>query len=121
VLVGYCVLRMRMRMSQGMKPITIDADPVEQIEVNLVGVPYQINPPKAALAMRLAVEAKTMGEDPSAVNAVMDSWMDKAFGKSTAKAVRKRLEDDKDLLDIQHVMLLMEKIIEAQTEANPTS
>ena len=101
--------------------IVIEAEPVSGIPVTLVGKDYMINQPKSALSMRMAVESKKAGDDPGKVFEILDVWIDKAFGKENAKKVRKRLDDENDLLDIQHVMTLMEKIIEVQTDGNPTS
>lgn len=101
-----------------MSDITIDADPVSTVSVKLVGKEYDITPPKAALAMRLAVEAKLYQDDPSKMAEVLEVWMKRAFGEKVEK-VQKRLDDEKDLLDITHIMALMEKVIEKQT-GNPT-
>jgi hypothetical protein len=101
-------------------PISITAEAVEPIEVSLVGVDYMVNPPKAAFAMRMAVEAKLYEEDPAKMAQAIDGWMKKAFGPEY-EPVLKRLNDEEDLLDVGHIMLLMEKIIEVQTEPDPTS
>lgn len=100
--------------------IVIEASPVEPIEVELVGKKYTITPPKTALAMRMAVTSKINGDDASAASELVNVWMDKAFGKEVAETVRDRFEDDEDLLDIPHVMQLMEKVFEVQS-GNPTS
>lgn len=101
-------------------PITIDAKAVEPIDIKLVGKPYTIQPPKAALAMRLAVESKLYADDPSKMADILNVWMDKAFGDKADK-VRKRIEDDDDLLDIMHIMALMEKVIEVQMDEDPST
>ena len=101
--------------------ITIDAQPVGTIVVNLVGVKYNVKPPKTAIAMKFAVQAKVFKDEPEKIMEVMTEWMDKAFGKAISKKVQKRLENEADDLDIPHVMALMEKIIEVQTEGDPTS
>ncbi len=76
-------------------------------------------PPKTALAMRLAVDAKLHQDDPSKMLDVLNMWMSRAFGKDVVK-VQKRIESADDLLDITHIMSLMEAVIEQQT-GNPTS
>lgn len=101
-------------------PIVITADPVEPIEVSLVGVDYLIHPPKAALAMRMAIESKLYADDPEKMAQALDGWVRKAFGKEYP-ALQARLDDETDLLDFPHVMTLMEKVMEAQTEPDPTS
>lgn len=100
--------------------INIVADPREPITVNLVGTEYVVKPPKAALAMKLAVTAKSAEEDPSAMMAAVNQWISIAFGKVGAKAIQKRLEDMDDDLDFPHIMQLMEAMIERAT-GNPTS
>ena len=100
--------------------IEIKADPRTPIKVSLVGVDYELNPPKSALAIKLAVQAKTAGDDPTLVLQAIDEWVDKAFGKKNATAVRKRLDDENDDLDTPHLMQLMEAVIEASS-GNPTS
>lgn len=102
-----------------MTEINIEAGPVTTIPVTLVGTRYEVRPPKAALAMRMAVEAKTFTDDPEKMMAVLTVWMKQAFG-SALPEVRRRLEDPGDQLDITHIMSLMEKITEAQT-ATPTT
>lgn len=100
--------------------IEITAEPAAPIEVVLVGVDYKIQPPKSSLALKLAIRAKTAGEDPTLMLEAIDEWINKAFGKTNGAKIKKRLDDPDDLLDINHVMQLMEKIVEATT-ATPTT
>lgn len=100
--------------------ITIEADPVSTLSVNLVGKTYEIKPPKAALAMRLAVESKLYQDDPAKMADILDLWIKKAFG-TKAEKIKARFEDEDDDLDITHIMVLMERVIEKQTGGNPTS
>lgn len=102
-------------------PIVIDAQPVEPIDVTLVDKKYTINPPKAALAMRLAVESKIYSDDPSKMADILGVWVKKAFGEEKAEKIQKRLDDNDDLLDITHIMALMEKVIEVQMDEDPSS
>lgn len=99
--------------------IVIEADPVVTIPIDLVDKRYDIYPPKTALAMRLAVESKLYQDDPAKMVEVLDEWIKRAFGDK-AKSIHKRLQDEKDALDIQHIMALMEKVIEHQTGGDPT-
>jgi hypothetical protein len=103
--------------------IVIEAEARETIPVTLVGVEYQITPPKWALAMKMAVQAKTTAkDDPTVMIETIYEWVDKAFGKTQAKKVRARLDDENDNLDFKHLMVLMEKIVEVQAEEEtPTS
>lgn len=103
-----------------MSDITIKADPSKTITIELVDKQYDITPPKAALAMRLAVESKLYQDDPSKMADVLNVWIKKAFGDKAEK-IHKRLDDEDDLLDITHIMTLMEAVIEHQTGGNPTS
>jgi hypothetical protein len=93
--------------------ITITAEPRAAIPVDLVGVRYTVQPPKSALAFKLAVQAKSAGEDPEQMLTTIDEWIEKAFGKKQATAIRGRL-------DINHLMQLMEALIEEGSK-NPTS
>lgn len=105
------------------QPIVIEAPEVETIDVTLVGQHYDLIPPKTAMALRLAVEIKQVkDEDPVVMMGLLDRWLDFAFGgKKKADAVRKRLEDPNDRLDVVHLVTLMEKVIEVQMPENPTS
>lgn len=100
--------------------INIGASAPEPINVTLVDKKYTITPPKAALAMRLAVESKLYADDPAKMADILDLWIKKAFGEKADK-IKARLDDEDDLLDITHVMILMEKVIEAQMDEDPTS
>lgn len=102
-----------------MVEINIDAKPVEPIHVNLVGKGYEITPPKAALAMRMATEAKLFADDPSKMIEVLNAWIRRAFGDKAEK-IQRRLDDEDDALDIFHIMELMEAVTEAQT-TDPTT
>lgn len=101
----------------------ITSDPREKIKVDLVGVRYDVWPPKTALAIRLAKRALALQgdvEQASELFDVLDTWIDMAFGKPIAKKVRARMEDGEDDLDFPHIMKLMEALIERST-GNPTS
>lgn len=100
--------------------IEIKAEPKAALDVELVGENYNIHPPKASLALKLAVRAKTNADDPGLLLKTIDEWIDVAFGKAGAKAIHKRLDDPNDVLDIEHIMKLMEAVIE-ETSGNPTT
>jgi hypothetical protein len=102
-----------------MTNIVIEAKPRESLLVSLVGVEYQIVPPKAALALKMAVHGKTAGDDPSAMIDTLYEWIDLAFGDQSKK-VKARLESPTDDLDIDHISTLMGAVIEA-VSGNPTT
>lgn len=101
--------------------IEILADPRAKISVNLVGVRYEVEPPKTALAIQLARQASTAQDDPAGLFTLIDTWMDSAFGKPMAKKVRARMQDPTDALDFPHVMRLMEALVQRAANGNPTS
>lgn len=101
--------------------INITADPREKITICLVGVNYEVHPPKTALALKLAVRAKQAGDAPDLMMAAVDEWITKAFGKTEAKKVQARLENETDDLDFPHIMQLMEALIEQATGTPTTS
>jgi hypothetical protein len=100
--------------------LSIVADPREKITISLVGVEYVITPPKASAALKMAIQAKGGDDDPAEYLAALTGWAQKAFGKATADKVMKRLDDDEDDLDLQHLTQLMEGVAEL-TAGNPTS
>lgn len=97
--------------------ITVTAEPREKIHIMLVGVEYDILPPKASFGLKLVAVS---GNDPTAYGSMMDEWIVKAFGKVGAKKIQARLVDEADDLDYPHIMKLMQAIAEAAT-GNPTS
>lgn len=105
--------------------LEIEAAPRKSIPVRLVGVMYEVTPPKAGMALRIASKAKGIDtsnpDDFDAAMELIDEWMVKAFGKKNAKAIRERMEDDDDALDFPHLTTLMEKLITMAASGNPTS
>lgn len=99
--------------------ITIDAKPVEPIEVSLVGKDYKIVPPKASALMAMTEGMKDKDEDDMGMEDIK-KFVDILFEKKDVNPVMKRLADSSDLLDIQHIMTLMEQVMEAVQE-NPTT
>lgn len=99
--------------------IVIDAEPVETMDVKLVGVDYKITPPKTSLLME--VTDKMQGKNEEDVTSEdLYRFVDLMFTKGDATKVKKRLGDPKDRLDIDHVMTLLDKIMEA-VQPNPTT
>lgn len=101
-------------------PIVIEAEAPQTLAIDLVGVRYNIVPPKAALAMRMARNAEKARTNPELAVAELDSWIGHAFGKKGAKDIQKRLEDPADALDIIHIAKLMEALAE-RLSGNPTT
>lgn len=102
------------------KRIVIDAGDTTDIPVNLVGVEYLVNPPKATVAIALAQRIEESRENPGALLDELHGWVRAAFGKKQAKAIIERLGDPDDRLDIPHIVQLMQKITEAAT-GDPTT
>ena len=103
------------------KRIVIDVEPVEPITVGLgEGFEYLVTPPKSTLAIALAEELKSAGEDPAKLMSSMQGWIEKAFGKKQSAKVMARLQDEEDPLDIKHIIELMQQLAEVQT-GDPTT
>lgn len=99
--------------------ITIDAEPVEPLEVTLVGKEYKVIPPKASALMSISDSMKGKEEDDMGLSDIK-GFVEILFQKKDVAPVMKRLTDGSDRLDVDHVMKLMEKVMEAVQE-NPTS
>lgn len=99
--------------------IVIDAEPAETLDVKLVGVDYKITPPKTSLLMQ--VTDKMQGKEEEDVTSEdLYRFVDLMFTKTDSVKVKKRLNDPKDALDIDHVMSLLDKLMEA-VQPNPTT
>lgn len=106
----------------------IDATPREERRIKLVGVAYNVKAPKAGFAMKLASlgispEELSKGGDWSTVPAIMgfiNDFIDSVFGPDQGEEVKARLVDNTDDLDLDHVMLLVDRLME-KAAANPTS
>lgn len=100
--------------------IDIAAEPRSVLPIRLVGVEYSIVPPKNAFTLELA--SRTTDDDLRTAKATHDliySWIDQAF-RDDAPKVRERLADPLDDLDLDHIMLLIQRVVEAQS-GNPTT
>lgn len=99
--------------------IVIDAEPAETLDVKLVGVDYKITPPKTSLLMQ--VTDKMQGKEEEDVTSEdLYRFVDLMFTNTDSVKVKKRLNDPKDALDIDHVMSLLDKLMEA-VQPNPTT
>ena len=103
-----------------MTMIEITAEPVKTVRVKLVGIEYNMKPPKGSLAIVLGKKMQASAEDPDGMLRALSDWITIGFGKKEATAIMKRLEDPDDDLDFTHIMQLMQKVAEATT-GNPTT
>lgn len=99
--------------------IVIDAEPVETMDVKLVGVDYKIKPPKTSMLMEVTDKMQGKAEEDITSDDLY-RFVDLMFTKTDATKVKKRLTDPKDDLDIDHVMTLLDKLMEA-VQPNPTT
>lgn len=82
-------------------------------------VVYTVRPPKAALALRMAQQAKRAGSDSGGMVDVLYDWINRAFGRD-APEIMERLDADDDTLDLPDVMKLMEVLGERAAGVPPT-
>lgn len=109
-----------------MSEIVIEATPEERkapkpVPVTLVGVDYQITPPKAGMAIAAArFRNSTEEKDLAKMTDSFFDWIEQAFGKQT-DAVFARLEDPNDPLDLPHLQKLQQALMERGAAPNPTT
>lgn len=101
--------------------LNIVAKPQKWFPVELVGVPYEAKAPKKALALMLMMKVRNAENDPTQMVEIIDQLVNRMFGAEVAPAVKARLEDEDDDLDIDHLMKLMEALISAVAEDPTTS
>lgn len=109
-------------------PPSLDGGPVLSImatskptfQIDFIGKTYDIVAPKSALAMKMAVRAKTASEDPALMYDTLIEWVFAAFGTSQGASIVARLDDAEDDLDVEHITDLIEKVMEYQSNL-PTS
>lgn len=100
----------------------VKASQRKTMQVDLVGVTYQIRIPKTYAMLRFAALSQTTDDmDMSAMVEAMNAWIKQAFGKEGTEQVHERLGDPDDDLDIDHIMQLMEAVAEASAPGNPTT
>lgn len=100
--------------------LEITATQPESVKVKLVGKFYDVTPPKTSLSLNMVGDSEKLKKEPKRVLATINSWIDSAFSEKDAKEIRKRLNDGRDLLDIEHISELVKKLIEHKSE-NPTT
>lgn len=100
----------------------VKASQRKTMQVDLVGVTYQIRIPKSYAMLRFAALSQNTDDmDMSAMVEAMNAWIKQAFGKEGTEHVHERLDDPDDDLDIDHIMQLMEAVTEASAPGNPTT
>lgn len=103
-------------ISSTRKPITVD----------LVGVEYRVVPPKAVLAIEMSNKMKradisaTMEENPETAIDLVFEWLDYCMFKKDITAIRKRLHDNDDDLDLPHLTELLTQVTE-MSSGNPST
>lgn len=95
-----------------------EAEERKAVVIELIGKRYKVRPPKTSFAMKYALAGD--GEDASTAVKLTVSWVKAAFQKDDAQEVIDRLQDPDDLLDLQHIMKLIEALV-AKVSGNPTS
>lgn len=99
-------------MLRRMDNIEIVAQPQKSLPVTLLGVDYTVRAPKKVGALALMMRLKNAGINPELMSDTINSLVKKMFGAEVAPAVMARLEDEEDDLDIDHLMMLMNALIE---------
>lgn len=100
--------------------IRVQAQPRKPILVDLGGQRYMAIAPKGTLAMSLMMQIQMGGEDPKKVDKALNRLLKDIFGAEDGPKVRKRLDDEKDSLDLPHVMTLTEQLMEYANSGDPT-
>lgn len=110
------------RKPKATAPINIGASR-GTIEVNLVGVTYNVRVPKGISTMVFAQKLQELQGDENNAEKLLETleeWLVGTFGDEDGNAIVARLYDDQDDLDFTQVMELMEALIERAT-ANPST
>lgn len=100
-------------------PIVIQAESRAKIPVSLVGVEYQVKPPKMSVLAVVAKAASKGTEDADQMVGHIETLVKLMFAKEAPK-IMKRLNDPEDDLDYMHIMKCAEVVMEEQT-GDPTS
>lgn len=103
-----------------MSAIEITAEPPKPISVTLLGVDYKVRPLKGSLGVAMAQRFSGKNLTPEKIGKEMDTLIRTMFGPDDAPKIQKRLIDPDDLLDYEHIIALMNKVVEAQS-GNPTT
>lgn len=91
--------------------ISIDADESDEIPVRLIGVDYTAHAPKGILALQLSKRVEHIDpEDVDALMAEVEEFVRLLFVREEAEAIITRLSDPDDLLDLRHIMKLVNEV-----------
>lgn len=112
-----------------MADINIAPNARPAIKVNLVGKPLMVKPPKSAIAIEMARSAKEIEalqasenvEDSLKILDVLFDWLSMVLDKKDVTAIKARLKDPNDGLDINHLTTLLSAVTTYAVKANPTS
>lgn len=108
--------------------ISIVAAKRKTIPVDLIGVRYNVTPPKASAAIRmmgltnLDLDSDDNTQALNAATQMMEAYDDLVTMMFGAKAqeIRDRMNDPEDALDIQHISELSQALQAASTDNPPT-
>lgn len=90
----------------------------EPVTVDLGGVLYVGYRPKNAGTFRTVKRIQEAAEDPEKMLDEIHNWLKSIFKTADANKIFARLEDPKDGLDIAHIVELIQRMME--TDTNPT-
>lgn len=97
-------------------------DEIEEVWLGDDG-PYEFVTPKVAPLIAAMRKMRTMSEEEAGYSSLdaQDRWMKKGFGPDQWARIQKRLDDEDDPLDFDHIMQVFEAIFETVTGRPPTS
>lgn len=106
--------------ARSMADIVIKGKPRKTLTVDLVGEEYKVRVPKASIAVFLAKDLQSSGDDPEALQESLGRWARVLFGKENGAKVVERMKSPADDLDITDLVDLITAVMEAGG-GNPTT
>jgi hypothetical protein len=103
-----------------MADIVIQGKPRKTLTVDLVGEEYKVRVPKASIAVFLAKDLQSSGDDPEALQESLGRWARVLFGKENGAKVIERMKSPADDLDITDLVDLITAVMGAGG-GNPTT
>ena len=100
--------------------IVIDVPPVVPHNVVLAGHPYKVLPIKKLAIMDFSRRLSAAGSDTNKIFAELERVTLGLFGRQVGPQVLERMKDPEDVLDLEHIMELIKRLVEKST-GNPTS
>ena len=102
--------------------IRISAKPKKSVPVELLGTEYLVKPPKSSLLLAISAHADKKSGEAGALSNDFDNILKLMFSpkKGQLEAIRERLGDPEDDLDLDHIFETVEAITEEKT-GNPSS